>query len=120
MQEMIKSKNNAFANFLIFLGVAMIIVTVFYSFLIFTAKKSAPQVFLENIPIEENYQDSKINQNMSIDEMQRNISQELNKQVKSVFYEFAPKMLNLFSWSIFAWIAIGAGAKISNIGREML
>ena len=120
MQEIIKSKNNLFANSLIFLGVAMIIAIVFYSFLIFTAKKQAPQVFLENIQDNQNYQDSKINQNMSIEEMQRNISKELNNQVKSVFYEFASKMLNLVSWSIFAWIVIGAGAKISNIGREML
>lgn len=120
MQEIIKDKKNILANFFIILGVAMIVAVVIYSFLIFTAKKPAPQIFLEDVSIENKTGTQNIDSNMNVQEIQKNISKELNDQVKSIFYEFAPRMLNLVSWSIFAWIVIGAGAKISHIGKEML
>lgn len=107
------NKNKTLGYSLIFLGISMIVVVALYSFLIFTAKAQFPQVFSE-APM------SELQKQSAQQDIQKMMIEQISGQVKSVFYDFTPRMMNIISWSIFAWIIIMAGGKISQIGKDLL
>ncbi len=108
-----------FGYLLLLLGIAIIVVTVIYSFQIFTGKTSAPDVFKKEIAITQNKTiDSK---DLSQENMQDYVSQTVQDSMNKILPDnFATKTINLACWGAFAGIAIFAGGKIGGLGISLI
>lgn len=92
------------------LGIAIIMATLFFSFLIFTARMETPSYF------------STINDN-SIEPTQNGESENqiIADQILAVLPEnTVPKLLNLSVWLMLAFILIFGGSRIAGIGVKMM
>ena len=93
---------------LLFLGLVIIFYALYASYQIFTAKESAPEIFSVEPSIEA------VSGASGLDEL---IQQKLKGLVPA---EAILGFLNLISWSVFAFILIFGGSKISGLGIKLL
>lgn len=97
---------------LLFLGIAVIFSSLYFSFNIFTAKASAPEIF----KIEDAFQSKGAAQGI-----EAQVQEILSEQLKGMIpVDSVPTLLNLISWSIFAGILIFGGSQISNLGIKLI
>ncbi len=108
-----------FGYLLLLLGIVIILLSLFYSFKIFTGKTSAPDIFKKEIAIS---QDKTIDQkNLTQENMQDYVSQTVKNSIETVLPEnFTTRVINLACWGVFAGIAIMAGGKIGNLGINLI
>ncbi len=108
-----------FGYLLLLLGIVIIIITVIYSFQIFTGKTSAPDLFKKEITITQN---TKIDSNnLTQENMQNYVSQTVQESINKMLPEnFTTKIVNLACWGAFAGIAIFAGGKIGGLGINLI
>lgn len=131
---------------LLFLGLAVILWSMYSSFEIFTGKTKAPEIFavpsvsetqqsaqtagngnakvgkidpakLQNL----NPADLQNLQNQQQAEVQSMLENSITQQFEKLIpADLISKLMNLSSWSIFAFIMIYAGSKISSLGIKLL
>jgi len=128
------------------IGLAVIFWGIYSSYSVFTGKTKAPEIFTVPI-IAQNLQDaqnsgvagSKVDQmdpaklqNLSPSDLQKiqvqqqaQVQDMLQKNISNQFEKMIPsdaiiKMMNLSSWSVFVFILIYAGSKISDLGIKLL
>ncbi|MCK4918756.1 MAG: hypothetical protein KAS01_00015 [Candidatus Pacebacteria bacterium] len=138
-----KKSNQIVGYVLLVLGLAVIFFGISSSYDIFTAKKEAPQVFQYNSgelidsdlqKIGDTQKEIVIDKSRladpeyvkSLESQQKSITEDLVKNqigdlLKDIIpQEFIIKLLNLSSWSLFIFILIFAGGKISGLGIKLL
>ena len=97
------------------LGIIIVISTLFASYNIMSGKTEAPEIFKKQ---EEKKIALEKEEIKNIEEqMQKILIEEIKNLIPS---EAINKLMNLFSWSIFAFIFIFGGGKISTIGIKLL
>lgn len=103
---------------LLCVGVIIISYALYASHSIFTDKKPAPEIF----PMAGEKEKQVIpSQKQGIQGMQSEIKELIGEQIKEILpADLLPKLLNLFIWSMFAWILIFGGVQISNLGIKLL
>ena len=129
---------------LLVVGLSMIFWGVYSSYEIFTGKKQAPEIFsyessknlAESSDVENNKADDKkaagivmekyqdIDQ-LNIQDLRREqadqIKEMIGEQLKNILpADSMSKIMNLTSWSIFAFILILAGSKIASLGIKLI
>jgi len=114
--------NKIFGGILLVLGVFIILWGLYSSYSIFKGNAVLPQVFRsaeligDDVVIEES--DS---MSLTPEEIQKNMEKAVGEQLSKMFPPGVfLKLLNLISWSIFAWILIMGGGKIAFLGIKML
>lgn len=114
--------NKIFGGILLVLGVFIILWGLYSSYSIFKGDAVLPQVFRsaelmgEDVVIEES--DSI---GLTPEEIQKSMENVVGDQLAKMFPPGVfLKLLNLISWSIFAWILIMGGGKIAFLGVKML
>lgn len=134
------TSNKVIGYSLLAIGLIVIFWSIFASYSIFTAKKEVPKVFsynnegivdfdnnVDNVE-ETNIDKSKLTdpnylKNLEAEQkaqVESAIKDQISSQIKEVIpEEFILKILNLFSWSLLAFILIFAGSKISGLGIEL-
>ncbi len=130
---------------LLTVGLLMIFWSVYSSYLIFTGGKEAPQIFSyikdKNIlpssvedkaasdkrAVEVDKYESAPEANLletqqeQIDQIKDMLGEQMKKQLNGIIPpEFFAKITNLSSWSIFVFIVISAGSKISALGVKLM
>ena len=97
---------------LLFLGLIIILYSLYSSYNIFNAKNQAPEIFaIEKVK-------SMSGQTQDIEAQLQNLLQE---QLKGLLPAGSvPQLLNLMSWSIFAGILIFGGSQISGLGIRLI
>ena len=98
---------------LLLTGITIIGWILFSSYNIFTTKTDAPEIFA----IEEKNEIIAPETERKTLEIQAEIEKMIGKIIPP---NFMPKILNLISWSIFAFILIFGGAQISGLGIRLL
>lgn len=88
-----------------FLGVAIIIYSLYSSYIIFTAKKPAPEIF------------EIVQQEQTGTAIEQQLQEMLGKMLPA---ESIIGLLNLIAWLIFASILIFGGSKISGLGIRLI
>ena len=138
------TSNKIIGCLLLIVGLVVIFWSMYASYNIFTAKKEAPKVFSYNsegvIDLDskdENVENAGV---INIDKSKltdpnylKNLEAEQKAQAESMIKdqisgqlkeiipeEFILKLLNLSSWSIFVFILIFAGSKISGLGIKLM
>ena len=97
---------------LLFLGLIIILYSLYSSFDIFTAKTSAPEIF----KTEETTLSQKGGQGV-----EAQVQQMISEQLKGMLpVDSLPTLLNLVAWSILAGILIFGGAQISSLGIKLI
>ena len=105
-----------FIGWLLFvLGIIIVISTLFTSYNIISGKTEAPKIFKEQEEKKIALEKEEI-KNFE-EQMQKMLMEEMKNIIPS---EAINKLMNLFSWSIFAFIFIFGGGKISTIGIKLL
>ena len=96
---------------LLFLGLIIILYSLYSSFNIFTAKTSAPEIFkTEIVPSQKNGGG-----------LEAQVQQMIGEQLKGILpANSIPQLLNLISWSIFAGILIFGGTQITTLGIKLI
>ena len=106
-----------FGWILLILGVLIILWGIWSSYQIFNNQKPVPEIFaIEQglVSEEETAKDSQT-------EMSQQIQQAIGQQLTQMFPPgFISKILNLISWSIFMFILVMGGGKISTLGTQLL
>jgi len=100
---------------LIVIGVATILLTMYFSYNIFMGKSAAPEVFKisENTTSQEKVSVSQ--------DAQDQIGKIVSEQLKGMFpSDSMTKILNLASWSILAGILIFGGTSIAGLGIRLI
>lgn len=132
---------------LLFAGLAVIFWSMYSSYAIFSGKTKAPEIFAAPLVVSENLQDpqnaeignskaDKIDpaklKNLNPADLQNiqnaqqaEIQAELQENISAQFEKIVPadlisKIMNLSSWSMFVFIMIYAGSKISGLGIRLL
>ena len=103
--------NKILGLILLFLGIAIILFTLYYSFNIFTAKAAPPEIFkLESQAASSEAQG-----------LEAQFQEMISEQLKGLIpVDSITTLLNLITWSIFAGILIFAGAQISGLGIKLI
>ena len=138
------ASNKTIGYLLLIVGLVVIFWSIYASYNIFTAKKEAPRFFSYNnegvIDLDnkdKNVEDTGVisidkskltdpNYLKSLEAEQRAqvesaIKDQISGQLKEIIpEEFILKLLNLSSWSLFVFILIFAGSKISGLGIKLL
>ena len=97
---------------LLFVGLIIILYSLYSSFNIFNAKTSAPEIF----KTEETTLSQKGGQGIEA-QVQQMISEQLKGMLPAGSF---PQLLNLIAWSIFAGILIFGGSQISTLGIKLI
>ncbi len=110
-----------FGFVLVFLGVGIILFSLYSSFNIFTGVNLAPEIF----PLEQQVTGLDEKQTVSLldiqGQMEQIMKEEMGKQLQSMFPpNFMASMLNLTAWSILSGILIFGGAQIAGVGSKLL
>lgn len=99
--------------FLILLGLAVIFYSLYSSYNIFFNKSQVPEVF--------KYVKQTETSSQQPSSIEGQIEKMMGEKIKeAVPFEAIYKSLNLFAWSIFAWLLISGGGVISGIGAKLL
>jgi hypothetical protein len=96
-------------------GLIIIFSDLYSSVNIFTARTSPPSVFKEIA-----LNGSAVNPSSSVlsqEDLQKMMAEQLSKMIPQ---NYIFKLMNLTSWSIFAWILVLIGGKVSSIGVSLL
>jgi len=101
---------------LLICGLSMILWSVYVSYNMFQGNRSVPEILMPQIDAEIEIAD---------DSAPTQIDEQIKQTIKEQMANILPqanvyKLLNLIVWSIFAWIMIIAGTKISSLGIGML
>jgi hypothetical protein len=109
-------KTNLVGWLLIFLGVSIILWTLFVSYNVFLLEKEAPGFFKseeETALVDDS--------SFSFKTMEQEMNRIVGEQIKDMLPTDAfSRILNLFVWSIFAGIFIFGGGQIANIGIKII
>jgi hypothetical protein len=109
--------NKIFGIILLILGLLIIGWGLYSSYNIFKGNQVMPEVFRSNeIDLGQN-KDSTINPQDVQKQMEETVNAQLSKIIPS---GSMLKLLNLISWSLFAWILIMGGGKIASIGVKLM
>ena len=138
------ASNKIIGYLLLAVGLVIIFWSIYASYNIFTAKKEAPKVFSYNsegvIDLDSKDENVENTGAINIDKSKltdpnylKSLEAEQKAQVESVIKdqisgqlkeiipeEFILKLLNLSSWSLFVFILIFAGGKISGLGIKLM
>jgi len=97
---------------LLFLGIVIILYTLYSSFNIFTAKTTAPEIFkLE----------AQVSSQKGAQGIEAQFQEMIEEQLKGIIpVDSVSTLLNLISWSILAGILIFGGAQISSLGIKLI
>ncbi|MEA3452829.1 MAG: hypothetical protein U9Q96_00640 [Patescibacteria group bacterium] len=114
--------NKIFGGILLILGILIILWGLYSSYSIFKGNAILPEVFksseIAEVETSTNKSDSI---NLTPEEIQKNMEDAVGEQLAKMFPAGVfLKLLNLISWSIFAWILITGGGKIAFLGIKML
>lgn len=101
--------NKTLGYILLLAGLAMIIWPLWQSYMIFTAKTSAPLVF--TTPLQARPSGN------ALQEIERQVSQAVAKIIP---VESVTKILNLIAWSIFTGIMFLGGGALASIGVKLI
>ena len=114
--------NKIFGFILLIAGLLIILWGLYSSYNIFKGNAVLPQVFNSNdMPLEESLDETSGSQSFTPEQIQENMEEVLENQLAKIFPPGVfLKLLNLVSWSIFAWILIFGGGKIATLGIRML
>jgi hypothetical protein len=114
--------NKIFGVILLILGLFIILWGLYSSYNIFKGNAVLPQVFRsEEIILEEPVGETGDSQGFSPEQIQKNMEEMVQNQLAKIFpVGTLSKLLNLVSWSIFAWILIMGGGKIAFLGIRLL
>lgn len=107
-----------FGYIILIIGIILILISVYFSWKIFSGKINAPEVFKEGVISKE--KNVEMTPTQDINELQKQAVNKVSQDVVGAFDAYMPRTLNLFSWSLFAWIMITAGFKIATIGKELI
>jgi len=116
--------NKIFGGILLVIGIFIILWGLYSSYSIFKGNAVLPQVFradelITEEPIGEESKDDSLG--LTPEEIQENMEEAVGDQLAKMFPPgIFLKLLNLISWSIFAWILIMGGGKIAFLGIKML
>ena len=110
--------NKIIGYLFLFLGVIIILWGLWFSYEIFTGKKTSPELFKIDISKKE----ISLSQSSGLNEqMQNQINSLLQSQLSNLMSaESINKILNLSSWFIFMTILVLACGKISSIGVQLI
>jgi len=110
------TKINSIIGWLVFfIGLMIILYSLYSSFNIFTAKAPVPEFF------EIAKKEAPLSQKEGTQDTQAQMQQMIGEQLKEFIpIELIPKMLNLGVWTIFAGLLIFGGAQISNLGIKLI
>jgi len=101
--------------FLLFLGIAIILYSLYSSYNIFTIKTQAPEIFKVT------EKETVLPQKGKTQDLQVQIQEMIEEQLKGIIsVETLPTFLNLIAWSIFAGILIFGGAQIASLGVKLM
>ena len=104
-----------FGWILIIAGLAIIIAALYFSYVIFTGKMQAPEIFKPEKG------SAALTMPFNQEDIQNSVDQAIQDQIKNIVpSEFINHLFNLIGWSIFAGLLMLGGAKISAIGIKML
>lgn len=101
---------------LLVIGLALIIFSLWQSYNIFYGKSSAPFLFVTPVA-SQNQQNLLGLQAISQEQIEKAIQQQIGQVIP---FGDITKVLNLLSWSLFAFILIIAGGAISSIGVKLI
>ena len=97
---------------LLFLGIVIILYSLYSSYNIFTAKTAPPEIF----KITEQTSSPKETQGL-----EAQFQEMINEQLRGIIpVDSIPTLLNLIVWSILAGILIFGGAQISGLGIKLI
>jgi len=96
-------------------GLIIIFSDLYSSANIFTARTAPPSVFGEIIQSQNNSNSQQTA--LSQEDLQKIMSDQISKIIPQ---NYIFKLMNLVSWSIFAWILVLIGGKVSLIGINLL
>jgi len=102
---------------ILILGLAMIFYAVYASYNIFTGKSQPPDIFKTVQKAVSQSQNTLSSQEQAQKLIQESIQQQIGTMLPA---DTLPKISNLLSWSLFAWILIFAGVQVSGIGIRLL
>ncbi|MFC1663577.1 hypothetical protein ACFL0A_00375 [Patescibacteria group bacterium] len=103
-----------FGWILLFLGIAVIIYSLYSSFNIFTGKTAVPELFKMT------EQETSLSQKGETQDLQGQMEKMIGEQLKGILpVDFISKLFNLIAWSIIAGILIFGGFQIANIGVKL-
>jgi ABC-type glycerol-3-phosphate transport system permease component len=106
--------NKIIGYVLLIVGILLVVVPLWHTYNIFTAKTSAPLVFM-NAPVAQSQQDD------SSQSVQVQINEAVKKQIGQIISANSiTKILNLISWSIFVSVLILAGGVIAGVGTKLI
>lgn len=111
--------NKIIGYILLFVGILLIILTLYQSYNIFTGISQPPLLFKieESAPVVK----SQSGNGGILQELQEQIKGGVAKQVEQIIpIEAVSKVLNLFIWSTFAWLLVFAGAQVAGIGIKLV
>lgn len=114
--------NKIFGIILLILGLLIILWGLYSSYNIFKGDAVLPQVFRsDETMLEEPSDETNGLQGLSPEAIQENMEDMVENQLAKIFPAGSLlKLLNLVSWSIFAWILIMGGGKIATLGIKLL
>lgn len=100
---------------LFFSGILIIVLTLWYSYNIFTAQRSLPEFF-------QTPQDTNASSTLAeSQDMQVLLQKAIKDQIKGALpFNFVSKALNLGVWSILALILMSGGSRISDLGIKLI
>jgi len=108
--------NKIIGIILLICGLLMILWSVYVSYDMFQGNRAVPEILTPEV--ESGIEISKDATPTQIDEQ---IKQTIQEQMANILPQAnIYKLLNLIVWSIFAWIMIIAGTKVSSLGIGML
>lgn len=114
--------NKIFGIILLIIGLFIILWGLYSSYNIFKGSALLPQVFRsDGLTAEEPLAGETVPQALTPERIQENMEEVLQNQLMKIFPPGVfLKLLNLISWSIFAWILIFGGGKIAILGIRLM
>lgn len=110
-----------FGYLLLVIGIVIIGWMFVTSFNIFTGKNPVPDLFKEEVTIQNNSNNKVSLDNLSQENMQEYVSQSVKEGIGNVLPDnFMNKTLNLICWGAFAGISVLVGGKLGNLGINLI
>lgn len=99
-----------------FVGLSIILFSLYSSYNIFTAKKAFPEIFKAGEALVEKEKPKTKEVNLQ-KEMEKMMKEQLRELIPA---ETLPKLLNLLAWSMLAGILIFGGSQIAGLGIKLV
>ncbi len=112
--------NKIIGIILLILGLLVIFWALYSSYNIFKGSQALPQVFHSD-EVDFGLNKDNASNGISAQDVQKQMEQTISDQLTKIFPPgMVFQLLNLISWSIFAWILIMGGGKISGLGIKLM